>query len=453
MTCNDVGSSNPDVAGLGVILSFTIQAGLSFGLSLWSVILQLRKSSGSESPTAVAQPDQPRDLHAVLARARPRHRYVQAVLNCVKLIRDYARDRPFLVFRPFIVLSSGLPRLRQDGIRDAKLKIDLIDGVLKTISDIQTLNGISLLIGALTQRRTLSLYHYHVVFDTVNFTGVSMAAALVIVLRKPNAIAWRVSLIFVFLALYFAFVIIFGLQLQSWDDSIAGHCYNAGRISAADAAHPYVDNIYLAITALYLFASLAASLQVARVGMQKFIRDSRDSLAPGQRSPGWIRGLNALDLWLYFASPAMFSDPDFISQLSEGKLPSQLLHSRPDASSQADDASINILAIGLIQYPVHVYTLFALRNSNESYLSGDSENQWGFGQVVALVLVVSVVLECFRAITHYALLRWKRRHPAASGYKRTVLSLLWTLLLDQEGEQESRRPQRRRSLPANMKYH
>lgn len=225
-----------------------------------------------------------------------------------------------------------------------------------------------------------------------------MAAALVVVLKKPNAIALRVGLMLVFLSLYFAFIILFGLKLQLWDGSIAGHCYNAGRISAQDAAHPYVDNIYLAITALYLFASLAASLQAARVGLQKFIRDLRDPLIPGHRSPSWVRGLNALDLWLYFASPAMFSEPSLLSQVKDGTLLPQLWHSRPDASSQVDDASVNVLTIGLIQYPVHVYMLFALRNSNESSLSGDSENQWGFGQVVAVVLVVSVLLECFRAI-------------------------------------------------------
>lgn len=31
--------------------------------------------------------------------------------------------------------------------------------------------GISLLIGALAQRNTLSMYHYHIIYDTVNFTG------------------------------------------------------------------------------------------------------------------------------------------------------------------------------------------------------------------------------------------------------------------------------------------
>lgn len=51
------------------------------------------------------------------------------------------------------------------------------------------------------------------------------------------------------------------------------------------------------------------------------------------------------------------------------------------------------LALAILQCPVHGYMLFALRASNENHLSGDSENQWGFGQIVPLVLFISVVTE------------------------------------------------------------
>lgn len=51
------------------------------------------------------------------------------------------------------------------------------------------------------------------------------------------------------------------------------------------------------------------------------------------------------------------------------------------------------LALAILQCPVHGYMLFALRASNENHLSGDSENQWGFGQIVPLVLFISVVTD------------------------------------------------------------
>ncbi|KAI0904480.1 hypothetical protein F4823DRAFT_567678 [Ustulina deusta] len=142
-----------------------------------------------------------------------------------------------------------------------------------------------------------------------------------------------------------------------------------------------------------------------------------------------------------------------------GKISPELSDFLFAASTHAPEPSQMILAVALAQYPVHVYTLFALRKSNEAYLSGDSENQWGFGQVVALVLVASVLLECFRAIIEYVLIKGKRQHLGASGYKETSLLLFRTLLLDQEGEKGSSAPKehptrlrRQRSLPANMKY-
>ncbi|KAI0904481.1 hypothetical protein F4823DRAFT_205789 [Ustulina deusta] len=113
MACNDVGSTNPDIAGLGVLLN----------------------PANANNPVTLL---------------------------------------PALI-------SSRSSKLQPDQARHLRLTSDLIDRVLKTISDIQTLNGISLLIGAIAQHRTLSLYHYHIVYNTVNFTGVSMAAALVIV--------------------------------------------------------------------------------------------------------------------------------------------------------------------------------------------------------------------------------------------------------------------------------
>ncbi|RYC58491.1 hypothetical protein CHU98_g7716 [Xylaria longipes] len=287
---------------------------------------------------------------------------------------------------------SGFSKLHLDQIRV------LIDPVLEKISDIQTLN----------------------VYDTVNFTGVSAAAALVIVFKKPNAIVSRVVLILVFLSLYLVFVILFGLKLQSWDDDIPGHCYRAGGISTEGAAHPYVDNIYLAITALYLFVSLGIALKAAKINLQKYIQSLQVAATPDHRSPSRT------------SSPNLFSKAGLLL-LVQADIDFQQL------SESCFDPSFLVLTVALIQYPVHVYTLFALRKSNEPYLSGDSENQWGFGQVVALVLVASVLIECFRAILKYVLIRWKRQHQGASGNRETSLLPLLTLLLGQEGEQGEQR--------------
>lgn len=140
------------------------------------------------------------------------------------------------------------------------------------------------------------------------------------------------------------------------------------------------------------------SLGVAEEGWQKFVQDLQDPVPPGHRSPSWIRGLNFLDLHLRLPPPDLLYKPILSYMVQAGKISPELWDSLFAASTQAPEPSQMILAVALAQYPVHVYTLFALRKSNEAYLSGDSGNQWGFGQVVALVLVASVLLECFRAI-------------------------------------------------------
>lgn len=57
-----------------------------------------------------------------------------------------------------------------------------------------------------------------------------------------------------------------------------------------------------------------------------------------------------------------------------------------------------IVHLALAQYPIHLYMVVAMRSSNEGLVGGDSENAWGFGQVVALVLASATVFECFRGV-------------------------------------------------------
>jgi hypothetical protein len=52
-----------------------------------------------------------------------------------------------------------------------------------------------------------------------------------------------------------------------------------------------------------------------------------------------------------------------------------------------------LVLTALLQYPLHLYMVIAIRQSNKRSLGGDGENTWGFGQVVALVLLVPVFKE------------------------------------------------------------
>lgn len=67
---------------------------------------------------------------------------------------------------------------------------------------------------------------------------------------------------------------------------------------------------------------------------------------------------------------------------------------------QADvlvSTSSTVLTLALAQYPLHLYSVLALRISNQHLLAGESENTWGFGQIVALVMLAQTFIECLRA--------------------------------------------------------
>ena len=50
--------------------------------------------------------------------------------------------------------------------------------------------------------------------------------------------------------------------------------------------------------------------------------------------------------------------------------------------------TLDVLILATLQFPLHTYSVITLRISNEKLLkSGTSEQQWGFGQVAAILLL------------------------------------------------------------------
>lgn len=132
MVCNNVGNSNPDIAGLGVrlslivqllrltyywqiILSFVIQAGISFFLSFWSAILDVELG--------------------------------KPVLRTI--LPQWAQNLP--VLRPYkshqklddsdIEACSTVDNSSDSGLLPLRLRKWHIDQMLAIISDVQILNG------------------------------------------------------------------------------------------------------------------------------------------------------------------------------------------------------------------------------------------------------------------------------------------------------------------------
>jgi hypothetical protein len=177
--------------------------------------------------------------------------------------------------------------------------------------------------------------------------------------------------------LYLTYTSIFGVRLQSWDYNNPGHCYNTHKISTSNAKHPYVDNIYIAITCLYVFVTL---INAAAKLSPLSLLESRRRMAATKGS---------------------------LIELFPRERPLKGRSLREQSLKEHRNSVVTqylVLNIAFVQFPLHAYSIFTLRRSNESQLnSGNDEQTWGFSQVGAMVLlapnligiVIAVNSECY----------------------------------------------------------
>jgi hypothetical protein len=143
-----------------------------------------------------------------------------------------------------------------------------------------------------------------------------------------------------------AYIYVFGTRLQKWDNDVPSHCYKTNATARPQDVHPHVDNIYIAVTFFFIYLSFFYAL----------------SLSLGSQSRHFHHMLPVLRL-----SSSMYAP--------------------------ATDLQYSILAIAMLQCPLHIYSIFALRASNEHYLEGGSEKEWGLGQIAAVVLLGGNILQ------------------------------------------------------------
>lgn len=217
----------------------------------------------------------------------------------------------------------------------------------------------------------------------------------------------RLVAIGVFAVLYLAFSILFGIALQEWDDQLPGRCYDTKNISAPGAAHPYVDHIYLAVTCLFLFLILIAALPP--------VWDIKIPMLRGLK----IRNLTNIPMLLeHFQPPErrrefakrhvqvlkyaqVFFDILSLANVSSSALIGGLRFFFDDTvwdELAEQKKEIVVICPLLFQYPLHLYMVLTMRRWNSGLLDGDSEDAWGFGQIVALVLLAPTLLMCVQAI-------------------------------------------------------
>lgn len=215
----------------------------------------------------------------------------------------------------------------------------------------------------------------------------------------------------------------FGIKLQTWDENIPGRCYYVNGISKPNSLHPLGDQLYLAVTCLYFFTSMGACGIVAlnmNPQLQRYLalRYLISELGSSQKDSSPMKIFE-------FVSESI---SNVINKLNAEKLGLKEFgkfmaewYPRYFALSSLERTKLAVLTRAMLQYPLHIYMIFALRAANEYRLNGDSENYWGFGQIVALVLLASSVLQGFRALLgRFAWPLWDFTNMDLIDYRRTL---------------------------------
>ena len=187
--------------------------------------------------------------------------------------------------------------------------------------------------------------------------------------RMPYQAA-RWTLIGISSILYLSYVIVFSYRLAYWDDSLPGHCYDTSLTALPGARHPQVDNTYVTTTSSYLFVSFVYTIVA-------YINKSTGGF-------GWWGLVGA------------YNKKVAKGQRRNGK---KVLGRAPGGPNNKFWSEVVVLSICMLQFPVHLYFLIAVRVSNSHLLEGpESESEWKFAQILAIGLLGTNLFEVVKGI-------------------------------------------------------
>ena len=123
----------------------------------------------------------------------------------------------------------------------------------------------------------------------------------------------------------------------------------------------------MGITCLYMFATLFATVSLA--------------IARCEVDPAWGKKRSALaNTTIHFCREW---SKIYAPRQSWGNWAQRVLAANP------------VLLIAMLQLPLHLYFLIRLRLTNEPLLlDGNDDNEWGFGQIYALITSAGLIVEC-----------------------------------------------------------
>jgi hypothetical protein len=203
----------------------------------------------------------------------------------------------------------------------------------------------------------------------------------------------RLSLIAIWAALFISYFGVFAARLQDWNDDVPQHCYLTSKISRPGDPHPRVDKTYAGITFAFTLSTLCISTVYALQSKSGRRTTHVTILALSEEQRRWFTQFTAdRDL-----EPNSTGATAKFSWHDAWQLTRQLFVNRDLIAWQLQDL---VIRVALFQCPLHIYSIFALRSSNEGFLDeGSTERDWGFGQIVAMVLLGAVVLTVADGVT------------------------------------------------------
>jgi hypothetical protein len=168
-------------------------------------------------------------------------------------------------------------------------------------------------------------------------------------ISPPSRRRARLGAVLVYTTMHIAFSAQFIRELNSWDDDVIGKCYNGMMVSGVHN-HPLVDKVYV-ITTTFILAVCLMAMMIYLMIMEYEEREGR-------------------------------INPRLVARYGGCTIKTITLMG---------------LVSALTQFPLHLYMMIALRMTNQGLLTDSNENQWGFGQSVAIIMLWVTIQGCICA--------------------------------------------------------
>ena len=214
-------------------------------------------------------------------------------------------------------------------------------------------------------------------------------------LARINVLVSNSLWITAFCILYLVYAVLFGIALGRWDVNKLGHCYRDRGIASPGEQHPEADLVYLSITCLYMFSLLYVSSTESHKTL--VLVDMLCPICIQETYNAHIGGMALYEKKVNSAIGALFTKCISLFRIlirakTTGLSPTTPLSTVFDLQKSFVEPALVILP--LAQFLLHLYMVWAIRSANRMHLQGESEDTWGFGQVVALVQILPILKGC-----------------------------------------------------------